>query len=125
MSRCSLQEFLRTPRLPELSLEPWTAAREAADPAKLGGFLLDDGLSPPSASSTAHTTKEVPDKLVDGDSMPIDLLLQFEAGVRPGPTVQDDGQLRKLTEQHRQMCDTHKRQRMLCVRHPKTWSIKG
>ena len=38
--------------------------------------------------------------------MPIDLLSQFEAAVRPGPVVADDGRLRKLTEQHRQTSDT-------------------
>ena len=46
---CSPQEFLRAPRLPELSLAVWTTAREAATPAELGGFLVDDALSPPSA----------------------------------------------------------------------------
>ena len=76
------------------------------DWAELGVFLVDDALSPPTASSAARTTREVPDKLVDGDSVPIDLLSQFEAAVRPGPVAQDDAQLRKLTQQQRQTCDT-------------------
>ena len=42
MSVCSLQVFLRTPRLPELSLAVWTAAWEATTPAALGGFLVDE-----------------------------------------------------------------------------------
>ena len=106
MSVCSPQDFLRTPRLPELSLAVCTAAGEAATPAEFGGFLVDDALSPPPASSVARTTKEVLDKLVDGDFVPIDLLSQFEAAVRPRPAVQNGGQLRKLTEQHHQTCDT-------------------
>ena len=94
------------PRLSELSLAVWTVAGEAATPAALGGFLVDGALSPLPASSAARTKKEVLDKLVDGDSVPIDLLSQFEAAVRPGRAVPDDGQLRKLTEQHRHTCDT-------------------
>ena len=43
---------------------------------------------------------------MNGDSVPIDVLSELEAAVRPGPAIQDDGQLRKLTEQHRQTCDT-------------------
>ena len=101
MSVCSPQEILRTPRLPELSLAVWTAAGEAATPAALGGFLVDDALSPLRTSSAARTTKEVLDKLVHGNSVPIEVLLQFEAAVRPGPAAPDDGQLRKLTEQDR------------------------
>ena len=69
MSVCSPQEFLHIPRLPELSLAP----------AELSGFLVDDALSPPPASSAARTTKEVLDKLADGDFVPMDLLSQFEA----------------------------------------------
>ena len=106
MSVCSSQEFLCTPRLPELSLAIWAAAWEPATPAALGGFLVDDALSPLSASLAARTRKEVLDKLVDGDFVPVDPLSQFEAAVRTGPAVPDDGQLRQLTEQHRQMCDT-------------------
>ena len=74
MSMCSAHEVLRTPRLPELSLAVWTEARDVATPAELGGVLVDDALSPPPTSSAARTTKEVQDKLVDGDSVPIDLL---------------------------------------------------
>ena len=98
MSVRSPHEFLCTPRLPELSLAVWIAAGEVTTPAEVGGFLVDDALSPPPASSAARTTKEVVDKLVNGDSMPIDVLSQFEAAVRPGPAAQDDAQLRKLTE---------------------------
>ena len=92
MSMRSPHEFLRTPRLPA--------------PAELGGFLVDDAPSPPPTSSAARTTKEVLDKLVDGDSVPIDLVSQFEAAVRPRPIAQGDAQLRKLSEQHRRTCDT-------------------
>ena len=106
MSMCSPQDFLRTPRLPELSLAVWTAAGEAAIPAELGGFLVDDAVSPPPASSAARTRKEVLHTLVDRDSIPIDVLSQFEAAVRPGRVVQDDGQLHKLTKQDRQTCTT-------------------
>ena len=65
MSVCSPQKFLRTSRLPALSLALWTAAKEAATPAALGGFLVDDALSPPPASLEARTTKEVLHQFVD------------------------------------------------------------
>ena len=104
MSVCSPQEFLRTSCLPEASLAVWTATGEVATPAPLGGFLVDDALSPLPANSAAPTTKEVQDKLVDGDCVPIDPLLELEAAVGPGPAVPDDGQLPKLTK--RQTCDT-------------------
>ena len=84
----------------------WTAAGEAATPTDLGGSLVDDALSPPPAGLTDGTTKEFMDKLLDGDSVPIDLLSQLEAAVRPKPVAPDDGQLQKVTEQHRQTCDT-------------------
>ena len=70
----------------------WTAAGEAATPTDLGGSLVDDALSPPPAGLTAGTTKEFMDKLLDGDSVPIYLLLQLEAAVRPKPAAPDDGQ---------------------------------
>ena len=78
---CSPQELLRTPRVPELSLAVWTAAGGVEAPTELGGFLVDDAFSPPAAHSTVRTTREVLDKLVDGESVPIDLLSQFEAAV--------------------------------------------
>ena len=106
MSMCSPHELLRNPRLPELSLAVWTEAGEVAVPAELGEFLVDDAFSPPPANSAARTTKEVPDKLVDGDCVPIDLLSQFEAVVQPGVVEKEDAQLRKLSEQHRRTCDT-------------------
>ena len=85
MSVCSRQEFLRTSRLPELSLAVWTAAGQAATPAKLGGFLADDAVSLPLPSSAARRKKEVMDKLVDRDSVPMDLLSQLEPAVRSLP----------------------------------------
>ena len=75
-------------------------------PTDVAEFLVDDALSPPPASSVARTTKEVLEKLVDGDSAALDLLSRFQAAVRPKPAVPDDGQVRKLTEQYRQTCDT-------------------
>ena len=81
MSMCSPHELLRTPRLPELSLAVWTEAREVATPAELGGFSVNDAFSPLPTNSAVRTTKEVVDKLVDRDSVPIDLLLQFDAAV--------------------------------------------
>ena len=106
MSAGTPQEFLCTPRLPELSLAFWTAAGEAATPTTLGGMLVDDAFPPLPANSPACTKKDVVDKLVDGDTVPIDLMALFEAAVRPGTDVPDAGPLRKLTEQHRQPCDT-------------------
>ena len=53
----------------------------ATAPPWLGGFLVDDAFSPLPTNSAARATKEVLDKLVDGDSVPIDLLSQFEAVV--------------------------------------------
>ena len=84
MSIWSPHEFLRTPRLPELSTAVWTAAGESATPAALGGFLVDETLSPPPASSAGRTRGGLLDKLVDGDSMPINLLSQLEAAVWRG-----------------------------------------
>ena len=63
-------------------------------------------LPPPSATSTARTTKEVLDKLVDGDSVPIDLLSQFEVTVPPVTPGRNDAQLRQMTDRHRQTCET-------------------
>ena len=99
---CSPHEFLRTPCLPELSLVVWIATGDVATPVELGGLLVDDAFSPP----PAPTTKEVRDKLVDGDTVPIDVLSQFEAVVQPGSVAQADAQLRKLSEQHRRRYDT-------------------
>ena len=48
--------------------------RGVASPAGLRGFLVDDAFSPPPPQSAVRTTKEVLDKLVDGDFVPIDLL---------------------------------------------------
>ena len=71
----------------------------------LGGFLLDDDPTPTAPGSVARSTKEVLEKLVDGDSVPIDLLSQFEAAV-PAVTPGDDvAQLCCLTEDHRQVCE--------------------
>ena len=106
MSVCSPQEFLRTPCLPELYLVVRIADAESATPAALGRFVVGDAVSPLPANLAARTTKEVLDKLVDGDAMPTDLRSQFEAAVRLGPAVPDDRQLRRPTEQHRQTCDT-------------------
>ena len=80
LSMCSPQELLRTPRVAELSLVVLTAAGGM----ELGGFLVDDSFSPPPASSTVRTTRELRDNLVDGDSVPIYLLSQFEAAIQPG-----------------------------------------
>ena len=105
MSMCSPHELLRTPRLPELSLAVWTAAGEVDTRAGLGGFLVDHAFSPLPTNPAARTTKEVLDKLVNEDSLPIDLLSQFEAAVQPGAVEKEDAQLRKLSEQRR-MCGT-------------------
>ena len=72
----------------------------------LGGFLTEDTSPPPSASSTTRTTKVVVDKLVDGNSVPIDLLSQFEAAVLLVPPRKSDAQLRHMTNRHRQACET-------------------
>ena len=90
MSMCSPHQFLRTPHLPELSLAVWTEAWDVATPAELGGFLVDDAFSPPPTKLAARTTKEVLDKLEDGYSVPIDLLLQFDAAVQPVPVAKED-----------------------------------
>ena len=90
MSMCSPHELIRTPRLPELSLAMWTAAGEVDTPAELGGFLVDDVFSPLSTNSAARTTKEVVDKLVDGHSVPIDLLSHFEAAVQTRSADKED-----------------------------------
>ena len=88
LSMCSPHELLRDPRVPELSLVVWTAAGGSDAPTHgcgasvtLDGFLTEDTSSPPSASSTTRTTKARRDKLVDGDSVPIDLMSQFEVAV--------------------------------------------
>ena len=105
MSMCSPHELVRTPRLPELCLAVWTVAGEVDTPAGLGGFLVDDAFSPLPTNSAARTTKEVLDKLVDGDSVPIDLPSQFEAAVRPGAAGKEEAQLRQLSYQHRRTCE--------------------
>ena len=101
LSMCSLYELLRTPRVPKLSLAVWTTAGSSHVPAHGSGastaldeFLTDDAPSPPSV--TARTTKELLDKLVDGDSVPIDLLLRFEDAVLRTPVTpgKNDAQLR-------------------------------
>ena len=106
MSMCSPHDLLRTPRLPELSLAVWAAAGEVDTHAGLGGFLVDDAFSPLPTNSAARTTKEVPDKLVDGDCVPIDPLPQFEAAVQPGATGKEEAQLRQLSDQHGRTCET-------------------
>ena len=68
---CSPQELLRTPRVPEPSLAVWTVTGGVEAPTEFGGFLVDDAFSPPPASSTVRTTREVLDKLVDGGSVPV------------------------------------------------------
>ena len=82
MSMCSPHDLLRTPGLLELSLPMWTAAGEVDTFAELGGFLVDNAFTPLPPNSAVRTTKEVLENLVDGDSVPIDLLLQFEAAVQ-------------------------------------------
>ena len=88
MASCTPLELLHTPRVPELYLAVWTVPGAQDAPASrcshavaLGGFPLDDDPTPPAPRSTAPSTKEVLDKLVDGDSMPIDLMLKFKAAV--------------------------------------------
>ena len=83
MSMCSPHELLRTPRLPQLSLAVCIAAGEVDTPAELGGFLVDDAFSPLPTNSAACTTKEVLNKLVDGNCVAIDQLSQFQAAVQP------------------------------------------
>ena len=110
---CSPHELLRTPRVLELSLAVCTAAGGSDAPTHdssaftaLGGLLTEDTSSPPSASSTACTTEEVLDKLVDADSVPIDLLSQFEAAVPPVNPGKSDAQLRQMTDRHCRTCET-------------------
>ena len=74
--------------------------------AALGGFLTYDAPSPPSATSATRTTKEVLDRLVDGDSVPIDLLLQFEVAVPPVTPGGNDAKLCQITDRHSQTCET-------------------
>ena len=93
-------------RVPELSLAVRTAAGGVEAPMELGGFLVDDAFSPPPASSTVRTMREVLDKLVDGDSVPMDQLSLFEAAVQPGAPGKEDAQLRQLSDQHRRTCET-------------------
>ena len=106
---CTPHELLRISRVQELSLALWTMARGSDVPAHgssaskaLGGGLTDDAPSPPSDSSAARTTKVVLIRLVGGDSVPIDLLSQFEAGVLPVTTRGNDAKLRQITERHRE-----------------------
>ena len=106
MPMCSPHELLRTPRLPELSLAVWTAAREIDTPAGLGGFLVDDAFSPTPTNSAARATKEVLKKSVDGDSVPIYLLSHFGAAVQPRAAGKEETQLRQLCEMHRGTCET-------------------
>ena len=109
LSMCPPHKLLHTPRVPQLSLAVWTAAGGSDAPTHgsgaftaLGGYLFP----PPSASSTARTTKGVLDKLVDGDSVPMDLLSQFEAVVPPVTPRKSDAQLRRMTDRHRRTCET-------------------
>ena len=88
MASCSSHEVLCTPHVLELNLVVWTApgAQDAPTPrlshaVALGGFLLDDDPTPPAPGSVARPTKEVLHKVVDADSVPIDVLLQFDAAV--------------------------------------------
>ena len=112
MASCTPHELLRIPRVPELCLAPWTAqgAQDASTPRSspamtLGGFIPHDGPTPLATGSATWSTKQGLGKLVDGDSMPIDVLSQFEAAI-PAPTSRgDDTQLRRLTKDHRQVCE--------------------
>ena len=106
MSMCSPHELFRTPRLPELSLAVWTAAGEVDALRELGGFLVDDAFSPLPTNSAALTTKEVLDKLVDGDSVPIDVMSQFSAAIQPWAARREVARLRRLFDQHRRTCET-------------------
>ena len=71
----------------------------------LGGFIPDDSPTPPATGSTARSTKEALEKLAHGDSLPIDVLSQFEAAVPVTPFGIDDVQWRRLKEDHRQLCE--------------------
>ena len=71
-----------------------------------------------------RTTREVLDKLVDGDSVPIDLLSLFEAVIQPGAPGREDTQLSQLSDQHRRTCRPNKRLRMRCSQRARTWSTK-
>ena len=106
MSMCSPHELLHTPRLRGLSLAVWTAAGEIDTPAELGKFLVANAFSPLPTNRVAHTTKEVLDKLVDGEYVPIDVLSQFEVAVQPGAVEKEDAELRKLSDQHCRMRET-------------------
>ena len=103
---CYPQELLCTHCIPELSLAVWTAAVGVEAPMELGVFMVVDAFFPPPVSSTVRTTREVLNKLVAGDSVPIDLLSQFEAAVRPGAPRKEDPQLRELWDQHLGTCET-------------------
>ena len=88
------------------TLVAYTANCKVGTPAERGGFLVDDAFSPLPTDSAARTTKEVLDQLVDGDSVPIDLLSQFEAAVQPRAAEEEGAQLRKLSHQRRPTCET-------------------
>ena len=70
MALCTPHELLHTPRVPKGSRFVHPSLQPCSD---LGGFVPDDGSNPPETISAARSTKEVFDRLVDGDSRPIDV----------------------------------------------------
>ena len=85
MAPCTLQELIRTPHVPELSLAAWTD-QQAQDSLPdclssdmhMCGFTPDNGAGIPAEGSVVRSTKEVPRKLTEGHFAQIDLLCRFE-----------------------------------------------
>ena len=112
MVSCTLHELLCTPRVPKFPLAVCTApgvqdasALGSSRAMTLGGFIPDDGPTPPTTGSAAWSTKQVLDTLVHEVSVPIDLPSQFQTAF---PAVTFGGhkaQLRCLTEDIRQVCE--------------------
>ena len=103
---CSLQNLLCTRCVPEPSLAVWILGGGAEARTELGGFRVDDAFSPPPRSPTVRTTREVLEKLGDGDSVPVVGLSRLEAAVQPRASGKEDAQLRHLSDQHHRTCET-------------------
>ena len=111
MARCTPKELICTPRFPELSLAVWTAPEAldvtAANPgpkAMLGGFLPDDGPTPPVTGLAASSYTEVLEKVADNDFVQTYLVLQLQAAAPMDGSRGVDAQLCRVIEDHRQMC---------------------
>ena len=67
-------------------------------------FLLDDTPTHHAPGSAIRSTKEVWDKLVDGDFVPMDGLSQVETTVRVATSGVEDAKVHRVTEDQRQVC---------------------